>query len=345
MRKSLVAVSVMCVCQMAYSAVVPQLYEASVVAQTQSEEEREALLRQGLLQVLEKVSGWYPSELRIPDEKVHPYVLEYRYEGEHLKVQYSPEAVRALLRQNGAPSWGIHRPRVVLWFVLEEGTEARWLQQAREEGALQELLARFEKEHGLPMVLPLFDLEDLGEVDVSAVLDQNLSLLRAASRRYGAEALLLGRIYAKEGERWEAEWRLVENKEAVTRWKGEDLTVLSVIEQGLHEVERYFRGQYGILPHVAHHAQPYWIGVQNVGSDKILRHIETYLQQLEAVRSVALHHIVDGMAIFKVVPASGNGKEALEQVLRMDHQLEILEDNPRLPQQVAARLYRWAPTE
>jgi hypothetical protein len=107
------------------------------------------------------------------------------------------------------PLWGAERPLALLWVAVDDGLGGRALLGANETTdpggeltpATQTMLADLRKEllavadeRGLPVTLPLLDIEDLNAVTFADVWGGFDDRVAAASRRYGADAILIGRM-------------------------------------------------------------------------------------------------------------------------------------------------------
>jgi len=194
--------------------VVPWLYEVSVPVTGQSVEERQQAASAALLQLLTRLSG-LAHVPRTPEViealgEVDRYYNEFRFaaaeeDGLELVVQFASSPVQELIRTAGLPVWRASRERVLVWVVIQEGGQ-RSLVGATSPSPLvtgfeQQAVAR-----GLPLTMPLLDLEDQLAVDPAAVWGRLSQVIDPASLRYGADVLLLGRIAATAEGVWQGEW-------------------------------------------------------------------------------------------------------------------------------------------
>lgn len=209
--------------------VVPWLYEVAVPVADQSDSERSRASSAGLLALLTRLTGLahvprtpqvqealdnadgYYNEFRFarvsrpvvtPGSAGEPQVFEDQLE---LVVQFDPDPVQGLIRAAGLPIWRAQRERVLVWVVLAEGGERR-LVGATSELPLVAGLNERARDRGLPLTLPLLDLEDQLAVDPAAVWGRLSQVIDPASIRYGADVLLLGRVSALVDGGWESDW-------------------------------------------------------------------------------------------------------------------------------------------
>ncbi len=141
----------------------PELYQAEVSAeQTQQQWQREALS-----QILVRVSGdpaiMQRSELRAELNHAASYVKQFEAvrgeAGNRVRVLLDAERIRTLLQQLQIPIWGGQRPEMLFWIVEQAGSERRFVRQSDDPWlqALTQVMA----EQALPLTLPLYDIDDL----------------------------------------------------------------------------------------------------------------------------------------------------------------------------------------
>jgi hypothetical protein len=194
--------------------VVPWLYEVSVPVASQSSDERSRAAGEALLNLLTRLTGLanVPRTERVTEavNATQPYYNEFRYASGpedtlELVVQFDPSSVQALIRESELPIWRSNRERVLAWVVVQEGAE-RFLLGATSQSALVAGLERRALDGGLPLTIPLLDLEDQLAVDPAAVWGRLSQVVDPASVRYGADVLLLGRLMSTPEGGWESDW-------------------------------------------------------------------------------------------------------------------------------------------
>ena len=129
----------------------------------------------------------------------------------NIRFTFQTESVLALVRQAGLPIWWTNRPQTVVWVVVDEPGQRRILGADDSSSLVQGLLAQADR-RGLPVALPLMDLDDSVLVSVSDVWGKFTDALNVASARYGAAQYLIGRFRVQEilGERfYSGEWQLM----------------------------------------------------------------------------------------------------------------------------------------
>lgn len=310
----------------ASAAIVPHLYDAALTCQSQTTEERQHLFQQGLLQVLEKISGEgqikHKPQVKQALAHVQDYVEQYTYQGNVLKVRYSTELLNQLMGEIGHSVWGQRRPNVVLWLAIQEQQKRRLI-GSETDPTIQSLIAKLAEKKGLPLTLPIMDLEDVAAVSVSDVWGQFPSVLTQASNRYGSQIILVGRVVHEtnaSGESWEGNWQLLTPQETPA-WQIKGSSLEAVLDQSFSSTLHYLMGRYGVKsPSVNSELQkPLLLAVQNIRSGGDFNKVETYLNSLSEVVSVDIHQIAGQIAVFAVTLQGEDARQQLEQHLSADH--------------------------
>lgn len=199
------------------------LYEVSVPVASQAAEERRLAASEALLGALTRLTGlaYVPRtpEVAAALEAPERYYNEFRFTagaaGElSLVVQFETNPVLELIRSAGLPIWRATRERVLVWLVVQEGGE-RQLVGATTPGPLAGAFEERARARGLPLTLPLLDLEDQLAVDPAAVWGRLSQVVDPASARYGADVLLLGRMSQPTPGLWESDWQFWVDGDAV----------------------------------------------------------------------------------------------------------------------------------
>ena len=203
-----------------------RLYRVDQQVADQSEDARRVAAKEALLIVVSRLTGLASiprsdivhSALNSPDRYYSkfdyvrgqsrdrsPQVLSIRF-------TFQVKSVLALVRQAGLPIWWTKRPQTVVWVVVDEPGQRRILGADDSSSLVQGLLTQAVL-RGLPVALPLMDLDDSILVSVSDVWGKFTDALNVASERYGAAQYLIGRFSVQEilGERlYSGEWQLMQ---------------------------------------------------------------------------------------------------------------------------------------
>ncbi len=152
-----------------------------------------------------------------------------RLADDRVRVDFDAAAVRRLLDEAGQPVWGTERPLLALWYAVDAGSGQREIvsgdaepvrrDNANARDALREQLLGAADERGLPVVLPLVDAQDLARVSFSDVWGDFREPLLAASGRYDADAVLIGRARSVAADDARVRWTLA-TRDDYQVWEG-----------------------------------------------------------------------------------------------------------------------------
>ncbi len=278
---------------------VDSLYAAEVELLPGSAAQAQAF-EAALSNVLVKVSGLptlgEPAARRslVPD--AGRIVRQYsRLPGDRLRVEFDSAAVRAALDGAGQPVWGDERPLVAIWYAIDEGNGQRdILADEGAEGAatveLRERLAAAANDRGLPVVFPLLDTEDLATVSFSDIWGGFADPVLAASARYGADAVLIGRARDVSADASRVRWLLVSGAERIA-WEGP-------VEAGPQQAAEALAQS---LATYAKAADALRLQVDGVDSLDRFGRLQTYLRGLDVVRSARVTRVRDSRVEFELV--------------------------------------------
>ncbi|HET8817083.1 MAG TPA: DUF2066 domain-containing protein, partial [Pseudidiomarina sp.] len=206
-----------------------QLYQQRIPVVTQSPSERTDALQAALKGTLLKVSGDTQAlgheAVRAALSNVRDYVVQYGYQQDEqlmLWVQFDAEKINRLLQQSGSGVWSNLRPLILVWLVSENDQLQRELIGSSDESVLTQQLRNAAQERGLPIRLPLLDLNDTMSVDVVDVWARFDDRIQFASARYQPDGIVVARVYQADPTlqkgRWQADWSMDMGE---LKWRGE----------------------------------------------------------------------------------------------------------------------------
>ena len=202
------------------------LYEAELTVMSQGRAERRQTIRSALLEVLIKVSGNTSIALSpgIPQvlSRSNQFLQQYRYRSEqqpvdpetgtalnqqYLWVRFDKKSIDTAMRKLELPIWGRSRPATIAWIAVEQDGQRQLLTSSESTKLTQAILEKA-KHRGIPLDLPLFDLEDQKNIKVTDVLAGFQETILSASQRYSTDAVLVGRLRQLVSQRWQGRWTL-----------------------------------------------------------------------------------------------------------------------------------------
>jgi hypothetical protein len=209
-----------------YAEVIDDIYTARIAVADRSPAALRSARREGLAQVLVKASGDGKALARPEAAEAvgaaERYLLRYSYEEDGddgsltLSLDYDERAVQQILRDARLPLWTANRPPILAWLLVSDTKGRRFVGAGVMPEETDVLDARF-RERGLPLQLPLFDLEDMAILSPGAAWRQSSPAIVAASRRYRGAEILAGRVAHTSTGRWVGDWRFLYEGRWLTR--------------------------------------------------------------------------------------------------------------------------------
>ena len=280
------------------------LYQAEVPVLGQGREERNDAIQKAFTEVLVRISGrgaigTVPGLAeRIP--QANRYVQQYRYRAitpppaqppapaepvptQILVVRCNARGVNRLLREFGLPVWGATRPATLVWLVVDEQGRRRILSNDMQH-PVRELLETRARRRGLPLQLPLYDLQDRAAVRVSDVWGNFEDTLLQASTRYQTEAVLVGRVYRGFGGVWNARWTLYSGGQRQD-WEFRSLELPEVVLPGVDQTAETLAARFAQVNH-DRAGNDLTLAVSGLRTLADYRRVVTYLEKLSDVEKV-----------------------------------------------------------
>jgi len=320
-------------------ATVADLYTASVPVASRSDTERVSAMRSALGLVLIKLTGDTHAGSRGGVTgilgKASRMVQQFQYvdkaetgiDGEsdptyslQLRVQFDPVVLEAAMQTVGLPIWGKERPSVLSWIAVDDGLTRKLLGTDDATPYVQVLRERA-RYRGIPLVLPLLDLEDAAALRADQSVVRPIDPVARASARYGTDAVLTGDVRQSIPGLWEAEWSLRQGDELDT-WGSEGALPELVLEEGVD-------GLAGIL--AARFARAgatqleggFQIEVNGIFNVDDYARVQRYLNSLDGVSEIFVKQVEANRISFLIV-AQG-GAEILAQTIQLGGTLQTME--------------------
>jgi uncharacterized protein len=284
----------------------PGLYEAVVGVVGESVDERDVALRRGLSQVLMRLIAQPVADRQVRLapllEQSGNYMRQFGYqrdtEGQlQLRIQFDgPLLVRAL-HAAGLPVWlEADRPRVLIWLVIDRDDE-RVVVGGGDQPEAQALIRGLAAQFGLPVVLPLLDLEDRRALQPSDLWGGFRSPVLAASARYGTDVVLLGRVVEHVGglhTRW-----LLYAGDLSEEWSGTARALPELLRGGLQSTTQRLAARLSRLPgeQVFHTV---WLSVEGVRGVEDYAYIRRRIALVRGVQDVDVELLAGERLVLRV---------------------------------------------
>ncbi|MCA4074525.1 MULTISPECIES: DUF2066 domain-containing protein [Pseudomonas] len=144
------------------------------------------------------------AELRKDPQQIINQVGSEAGPPESVVVEFDPGSTERALRKAGLALWGSNRPSILGWW-LNDSAEGSSLVGDGQTSA--QPLRRAAQHRGLPLRLPLADLQEQLVANAKQIEASDPAPLREAAERYGADALLA--VHAQEADgKWQGKWQL-----------------------------------------------------------------------------------------------------------------------------------------
>ena len=182
------------------------LYEQEILVQDQGDSERLRAYREGLAAVVLKVTGderhLRNSAIERAVRDAQSYVQEVSYRTDSsaaeartfIRMTFDSALLNQTLMSSGVPVWDRERPVVLLWLTVQNAAGVREVLSADSEHPMLEIVREFARVRALPVMLPVMDLVDRRNLPADVAWSLDETRIRSASVRYGADAILGGRL-------------------------------------------------------------------------------------------------------------------------------------------------------
>jgi len=296
--------------QAVYAVEVKGLFEAEVITQSLSATDKESALKEALTLVISRVAvgddllqnATIKSVLNNPAFYVQQ--VQYALNADQInkkparimRVLFNEDALMAVLRNSNLAIWNEVRDEVLVWLVVDK-FNSKALLNIKEDFEVYSSVQAVAKKKGLPLMLPLMDLEDKHGLVVDDILGVYSDKVLQASQRYGVTAILSGSVINKRNC-WHSEWTLHFNGK-VKQWSlpCEPLEkTLTTAMQGVYEelaafhaikVEQQQEGR--IVLNIS--------GIKGMTAES---NIKTYLKKLPKVNAVKWLKVEQGRHVFEL---------------------------------------------
>ncbi len=286
--------------------------------------------------------------------------------GEQLMLDlfFDEISLRNLLRDSSLPRWGSNRPQVLVWLAIGDqqqrflmGTDGEALlssmlsrqstqgQETTTESEeshidLRQILSDKAAERGLPILIPLMDLEDEISIDVADVWGRFVQPIRQASLRYNGDAILAAQLM-QSGDTWQTRWLLL-HKGRTLSWELESDSIEGALTAGIDTTTDQLAEQYAVLEDSLQRNE-LLILVSNIQQVEDYAHLIDYLKNLTSISDVNVAK-VSGSAIQLRVSLIGE-QEAMLQLISLNNKLlkesMPLFDAAGVVTQLPSLFFRW----
>ncbi|PCJ45184.1 MAG: hypothetical protein COA74_16180 [Gammaproteobacteria bacterium] len=289
-----------------------------------------------------------------------------------LDLVFDEMAIRNLLRDANLPRWGANRPQTLIWLAIGD-QQQRFLLGTDDESLLKAINQPFVNEdspvqtnnessetpveqaslnlkqiisdkasaRGLPILLPLMDLEDSVNIDVADVWGRFISPIRQASERYASDAVAAAQLI-REDDQWLTRWLLL-HKGRTLSWEHQSDSIESALNVGLDAITDQLAAQYAVYEDSLQR-NDILISVNNINRVEDFAALMKYLQGITSIHDVNVAKITQSVIHLKINLIGE--QDALIQAISLNNQL-IIEmtpsiDHSRIQTRLPALFFHWA---
>jgi hypothetical protein len=234
-----------------------------------------------------------------------------------LDLVFDEMAIRNLLRDANLPRWGANRPQALIWLAIGD-TQQRFLLGTDDESLLEAINKPFFNEdefastqtnsdegsetqvqqeplnlnqiitdkayaRGLPILLPLMDLEDSINIAVADVWGRFITPIRSASERYSSDAITAAQMI-REDDKWLTRWLLI-HKGRTLSWEQESDSIESALNAGIDSIADQLAEQYAVYEDSLQRDE-ILVSVNNIQSLENFANLINYLESITSIHSV-----------------------------------------------------------
>ncbi len=237
-----------------------------------------------------------------------------------LKIDFNQLLIEGLLRENNFPIWGRERPGSLLVISYDVNETIR-LVSADTTPEIVALIDEAAIRLGLPLLLPLMDLEDIALVKITDIVSRQYEGIEIMADRYAPDALVIGQIVGRSGEGWSGDWE-VRFEDQIFKWVYKGSSRQNVVDQGVKHLARVLALEYSLEDHRRVEENLY-LSVSSLNEFNNLISVQKYLESMAVVDSVRVSLISADEVTFKI--KLRNRSEDFQRLIELGDVLEQLE--------------------
>jgi len=310
-------------------------YQASVPVKSQDAYTRKAAAVEAFAEVIVRVSGSAEALKNPVIREAHgdaiTYVEQFQYSplqddelrqqgySENLNLTFSAPAIERLLREKAQqPFWPVSRPETLVWLVEDSLNGGKQFVSA---DFSPEVVGGFDstaRKRGLPLKYPLLDLQDQTHLSPEDVWVLNEQAILAASERYRADVILVGRFSTTSSGEYLATWQYFHRGDT----RVYDSRVESAFELGfsaLNPLANYLGHRYAILPSTEARSALV-LQLSGITGFRAYRHALDYLENIAAISQVFVAGVRQDMLLLQL--QSDASVEKFVGVLSLDNRIK-----------------------
>ncbi|QYJ99970.1 DUF2066 domain-containing protein [Shewanella psychrotolerans] len=308
-----------------------QLDQSAVKVDDRTTQTKNNALKQAFKNVLVKNSGsqnaFSVPSIAAATNKPTAFIRQYGYQevdGQlYLNASFDHQKVIKLLRDEQLPVWGKQRPLTLFWLSQEtEGERVVVSDESMIE--TRSHIGDLASERGVPVLLPIMDLDDSMLVSVTDIRGMFADQVAAASARYSTDYFIMVSIDTTADNQVTYSMALYPSVSSeplfnpLVQRSGTALDANAVIDEIFDVMSEYFVSRYAVAD--SGESLVTQLTFTDITERKQLVAIEQYLAQLSAVKYVSLIQLRGVSAEFSV--QLFGTKEDLYRLLKLESKIK-----------------------
>ena len=238
----------------AYAVKVANIYQADVPVISQLGEMKELAAKDGLLQVLIRMSG-------NPQVGKNPIILEglkragyfvqnYRFLDSSgssqyvMQFKYEPTDINRLLLDAGIAYWDDDRPLILVFMAITKNEDGPNIIDNEFSNNNFNNMKFASRRYGLPLIFPVMDIDEINQISADDIVMPSLEVLKEIAKRYTPDAILIGDM-TEDKTGVVSKWKLIWNNKQ-WNWKITAKTQKTVLSSLMKQMSETFIDEYGI---------------------------------------------------------------------------------------------------
>ena len=306
---------------------VKDLYRAKADLLSQSKTDKDNAISTAMEKVLTKIAGnkeFLSNPIIQKELEQHSrYMTRFNFSREDgvnkLVATFDENKIKKIFMDNNIPLWGSLRPLVLVWIVNHDGSVKTIVSESESSQLHDDVFAAAE-EKGLPIVLPLMDLTDTQNIQVSDLWGRFITPIKNASERYTPEKIAIIRMTQQANvlQSKQVDWYMFDtnnnNVETGTNIQGDDESQL--LQQVITDITENIASTYALSTDISHEML---IEVDGINSLTTYVDVTRFLDKLSAVTDVQLVKAKGSVRTFKL--AFMGTQESLFNTLSLNDKL------------------------
>lgn len=327
-------------------------YQAVVPVRSQSAEDRKFAAQKGMQEVLVRMSAservLQNAQVQSAIDRAQSYLEQYQFRlvedealkekgfREEMKLVFSPELIQQLLVNKARERYWAegNRPKILVWLVEDNAQYGKQILNAANSdnngdmNPVVDALNAEAKTRGLPFEFPLLDLEDQMAISSQDLWRFDEEKIRAASARYSAPVILVGRFSTtSRGELWST-WQYYHLSFSQS-WDSRESELDKFTSAALAPLNEFLAERYAIVPGIQGHDAALVLHLAGIDSFKHFRQALDYLSGLAMVLDVNVIEARSGELLLAL--HSEANLERFKTAVQLHKKIEFLPQQSELP--------------